>query len=455
MISRLDLVAGLGQGDQARQVGLGVDRLAVDRDDHVAARVDRPGPGTDLGVVAGLEARLVGRAAVDHLGDERPGVDVRGRACPRAAGRAASWSPRRRRRRPRRRRAAGRASAARGRSGPRSRPLVAARGGVDLLVDADDLPSASSSGPPELPGLTRRSGSRRRSGTSQRLDRAVGGGDDPTESDCSWPNGLPIAATPSPTSTSFSEPSGSGWMSRPPGRPDQRDVGEGVEADDLGLDLVAVGELDVDLARLVQRAALRAAASASVTTWALVRISPSSEMTNPEPWPWPPPPPKRSGVPPPPITERIVTTPRRRSRRSSARRRRRPRPRSRPAWRRPARQSWTSGRRATDSSSPQAAIATEAAAIRVTAAIRARRISAGPRRGGGRKPQLELRPPAPRAQLERAVHAPRELAGDREAEPGAADVVARVEALEDALARAGSIPGPSSATTRLAEPLSI
>ncbi len=39
----------------------------------------------------------------------------------------------------------------------------------------------------------------------------------PTESDCSWPKGLPIAATGSPTSTSFSEPSAIGCRSRPSG----------------------------------------------------------------------------------------------------------------------------------------------------------------------------------------------------------------------------------------------
>ena len=38
----------------------------------------------------------------------------------------------------------------------------------------------------------------------------------------------------------------------------QRDVGVGVEADDVGRDLVAVGELDVDLLRLVDRAAAAA-----------------------------------------------------------------------------------------------------------------------------------------------------------------------------------------------------
>ena len=39
----------------------------------------------------------------------------------------------------------------------------------------------------------------------------------PTESDWFWPNGLPIAATASPTSTSFSDPRVSGFRSRPSG----------------------------------------------------------------------------------------------------------------------------------------------------------------------------------------------------------------------------------------------
>ena len=84
----------------------------------------------------------------------------------------------------------------------------------------------------------------------------------PTESDWFWPNGLPIAATASPTSTSVSEPSASGVQVEPLGVDlEQGDVGERVEADDLGLDLVAVGELDVDLARLVQRPARRCRSS--------------------------------------------------------------------------------------------------------------------------------------------------------------------------------------------------
>ena len=81
----------------------------------------------------------------------------------------------------------------------------------------------------------------------------------PTDSDWFWPNGLPIAATVSPTWTSASEPSVSGLQVEPLGVDlEQRDVRERVEADDLGADLVAVGELDEDLVRLVQRPARRA-----------------------------------------------------------------------------------------------------------------------------------------------------------------------------------------------------
>ena len=62
---------------------------------------------------------------------------------------------------------------------------------------------------------------------------------------------------------------------------EQRDVGERVEADDVGRDLVVVGELDVDWSALWT--AVPPPVSASVTTCALVRISPSSEMTKPSP----------------------------------------------------------------------------------------------------------------------------------------------------------------------------
>ena len=74
----------------------------------------------------------------------------------------------------------------------------------------------------------------------------------PTDSDWRSPNGEPIAATGSPT--------GDRGVRAERQRPqrqalrvdlEQRHVGVGVLADDLGLDAVAVGELDVDLARLL------------------------------------------------------------------------------------------------------------------------------------------------------------------------------------------------------------
>ena len=69
----------------------------------------------------------------------------------------------------------------------------------------------------------------------------------PTESDCCSPKGLPIAATGWPTTRSLSSPSCERVQVEAVGVDfEQGDVGEGVEADDLRRDDVAVGELDVD-----------------------------------------------------------------------------------------------------------------------------------------------------------------------------------------------------------------
>ena len=111
-------------------------------------------------------------------------------------------------------------------------------------------PRASSSGPPELPWLIAASVwiapvvSKPVSDWIERSSAEM----TPTESDCSSPNGLPMAATGAPTCRSLVEPSGSGRSVRPVGVDlQQRDVGVGVEADDLGRDLVAVGEPHVDV----------------------------------------------------------------------------------------------------------------------------------------------------------------------------------------------------------------
>ena len=184
-----------------------------------------------------------------------------------------------------------------------------------------------------------------------------------------------------------------------------------------------------------------------MTTWALVRISPSSEMTKPEPWPPPPPPPpKTARVRLSPKTEITVTTPgadglvdR------AARRRRRPRPRSRPAASRRPRWSWSADAAVTVVVSPSSSRSRRAsAATRPAATQRGERprdrahlhaLAAGRR-------ELELGAPAAERSVERAAHPQRELAGDRQAEAGAGDLVAGVEALEDALARrAGRCPG--------------
>ena len=62
----------------------------------------------------------------------------------------------------------------------------------------------------------------------------------PTVSEVIWPNGLPIAATGSPTTTAVESPSGTG-SERVLGRIDlqEPDVVERVEADHLGRDALA------------------------------------------------------------------------------------------------------------------------------------------------------------------------------------------------------------------------
>ena len=118
------------------------------------------------------------------------------------------------------------------------------------------LPSAPISGPPELPGLIEASvwiAPSILNWVSESIERSVAE-TIPTESDCSSPNGLPIAATGAPTWTLVGVAELDRVQVEAVGVDlDQRDVGVGVEADDVGGDLVAVAELDVDLVGLVDR----------------------------------------------------------------------------------------------------------------------------------------------------------------------------------------------------------
>ena len=80
-------------------------------------------------------------------------------------------------------------------------------------------PRASSSGPPELPWLIAASvwiAPTVAKPVSDSIERSSAEMT-PTDSDCSSPNGLPIAATGAPTTRSPAEPSGSGRRVRPVG----------------------------------------------------------------------------------------------------------------------------------------------------------------------------------------------------------------------------------------------
>ena len=111
----------------------------------------------------------------------------------------------------------------------------------------------------------------------------------PTASESSFPSGLPIAATGSPTTTFAERPSGTTSSACAAGvDADHADVVEDVPADDRRRHAVVVRELDVDLRRRLHRRAA-AASPAFVITWAFVRIVPSLETTKPEPCAsWPP-----------------------------------------------------------------------------------------------------------------------------------------------------------------------
>ena len=120
-------------------------------------------------------------------------------------------------------------------------------------------PSPSTSGPPELPGLIAASvwiAPEIWKLVSDWIERSIAEMT-PTDSDCCSPNGEPIAATGSPTSTLALSPSGSGRSFSPPGSSRSSAMSAfGSSPTILAGDLVAVGELDEDLARAPPRVAL-------------------------------------------------------------------------------------------------------------------------------------------------------------------------------------------------------
>ena len=96
----------------------------------------------------------------------------------------------------------------------------------------------------------------------------------PTESDCSSPNGLPMAATGAPTCRSLVEPSGSGRSVRPSGS-----IFSSATSANGSKPLTSAGTWLPSAKRTKTFEALRMSApSPLVTTCALVAISPSPEM---------------------------------------------------------------------------------------------------------------------------------------------------------------------------------
>ena len=243
--------------DQLREVGFADDLVPVDRDDHVATR-RRLWPWKLICLVRRLEARVVGRAAVDHLGDQRAGVgrqaepigelgierlggDADVRVLDLAVWR--SWS-----------------------SEWATRPIGTAKPTPSLppefvlicwlipitLAVSVEQGAAGVSGVDRGVGLDRPVDLE----VGQRLDRAVGGRDDPdrqrlllVERAPDRGNGLADCDVLVGRERERVQVEAVGVDL------EQRHVGIRVEADDVRRDPVAVGELDVDLLGLVDGAA--------------------------------------------------------------------------------------------------------------------------------------------------------------------------------------------------------
>ena len=190
------------------------DLLAVDLCDHVAAEPEAGAFDRRRGVAA-LDARLVGRAALDDFVDEHAFFDRQLQRLGQVGGDAAAADPE-----------VGVLDFAvlldllhdfaRGVDRHREADAdvaAAAAAGLDLGVDPDHAARAVDQRPAGVAGVDRRVGLdhvRDREAVGG-LDLALDRGDDAGGDGRSSPNGLPIATTCSPTSTFEESPSESGW----------------------------------------------------------------------------------------------------------------------------------------------------------------------------------------------------------------------------------------------------
>ena len=243
--------------DQPRKVGLADDLVTVHGDDHIASGRRSQALELDL-LSARLETRVGGWAFIADLGHkgagvglqaepigelrvERLGCDADVRVLDRAAGTEL-------------------VDGARDEGDRDGEPdsLVAAGGRVDLLIDPDHAALGVEQGTARVAGID---GCVRLDRTvnlklSQGLDRAVRGRDDPDrERSILSERAADRRHRLSDLDLLVGRQLEGAQIEALRVDLEQRDVGVGVEADDLGRHLVAVGELDVDLLRLLDRAA--------------------------------------------------------------------------------------------------------------------------------------------------------------------------------------------------------
>ena len=146
-------------------------------------------------------------------------------------------------------------------------------------------PSPSNSGPPELPRLIGASiwiafETVKPPWVSESIDRPVAE-TTPTESEVCLPNGLPIAATGSPTTTVDESPRGTGSSSWSSG--ETRTTPTSLKrSQPTTFAATRSPSANSTYTALAPWTFVRASA-AFVITWAFVRITPSSSTTNPDP----------------------------------------------------------------------------------------------------------------------------------------------------------------------------
>ena len=282
MISSVTVSPGPLAGDQLGEVALALELVAVDGDDHVAAGLDR-------GALEGLAGRPSPRRPASSAGPPSTTSEIRAPVSASSPSSSASCGQSALGRDPevgvvdvavlaqlveREADRAGRDREADARVGARRR--------LDLLVDADHLALGVEQRPAGVAGVDRGVGLDRvvDRELGQRLDRAVGRRDDPDRERLLARRTGCRSRPPARRPRTRRGRRARAWSGRGPSGSTliRATSASGSKPTISACDAVAVAELDEDLLARPSAGRRRCRVPPLVTTWALVRISPSSEI---------------------------------------------------------------------------------------------------------------------------------------------------------------------------------